>query len=122
VSPGRAVVITWDLVPGDVDRFLIRRTPRDVLTASLYDEAAGEFHDSLLEVQDSRGRPVAVDDDSGPGFLSNLAIDTSHPHGPTIVAVTGFDPHPDDAVPHPENFRYRLVLSLQRPPHRGYAR
>ena len=115
VRSGRAVVVTGELAPGGVDRFLIARPLHAVLTASLFDDEAGEFDDSRLVLRDLRGRRVAEDDDSGPGFLSNLAVDAKQPRGATILEVTGFDPNPEDDVPHPEQFRYRLVVSLQNP-------
>jgi len=113
VPPERAVVVTGDLVPGEVDRFRVALSSQRLLTASLYDDAAGEFNDSRLELLDSRGRPFAQDDDSGPGFLSSLAAEGGQ-QGAAVVAVSGFDPHPEDALGHPERFRYRLVLSLRR--------
>jgi hypothetical protein len=110
-TPGRVVVVTGELAPGDVDHFLLPAS-FTVLTASLYDEAAGQFNDSHLRLLDRTGtKLLAVDDDSGPGFLSNLAFDRARATGAAVLAVTGFDPDPADDRGHRERFRYRLVVS-----------
>jgi hypothetical protein len=114
VWPGRATVIEGQLVPGDVDHFLLPLPPRTLLTASLFDDAAGAFNDSRLEVRDLAGRLIVEDDDAGPGFLSNVALAGVRVHGPVVVRVTGFDPDPDDDRGHEERFRYRLVVSARK--------
>ncbi len=115
--PGRSVVVSGELRPGDVDHFLLPVLPRAVVTASLYDDQQGEFNDSVLRMLDARGNLLAEDDDSGPGFLSNLGMPIPFP-GPLgfrVLSVTGFDPHPTDTLPHEERFRYRLAVSLAWP-------
>jgi hypothetical protein len=114
VWPERAVVVTGTLVPGDVDHFLLPVPPRALVSASLYDDEAGVFHDSRLELRDLAGRLLAEDDDAGPGFLSNVALDAAQVRGPVVVRVTGFDPLANDARPHQESFAYRLVLSARK--------
>lgn len=111
VAPERAVVVSGRLEPGDVDRFLIPLPLRGVLTASLYDDAGGAFNDSRLQLRDLRGRLIAEDDDSGPGFLSNLALDGRPGRGPLVLVVSGFDPDPRDGRGHEQRFAYRLVVS-----------
>lgn len=112
--PQRVAVIEGRLVPGDADHFLLPLPPHALLTASLYDDEGGAFHDSRLELRDLAGRLLAADDDSGPGFLSNLALDTGRVKGPVVVRVSGFDPFPADAIGHEEDFAYRLVVSARR--------
>jgi hypothetical protein len=114
VSRERAVVVSGTLVPGDSDHFLIPAATGVVLTASLYDDAGGVFNDSRLELRDLAGRLLAADDDSGPGFLSNLALDRGQARGPVVLRVTGFDPVAGDARGHDERFAYRLVVSARR--------
>jgi len=114
--PQRAVVVTGTLVPGDADHFLIPLPPRTVLTASLYDDDGGAFNDSRLELRDLAGRLIAEDDDSGPGFLSNVALDPARVRGPVVIRVSGFDPFPADAQGHEQSFAYRLVVSARRAP------
>jgi len=113
LPPQGAVVVTGTLTPGDADHFLVPLAPRSVLTASLYDDAGGAFNDSRLELRDLAGRLLVEDDDSGPGFLSNVALDSARLRGPVVVSVSGFDP---SAAGHEQSFAYRLVVSARRTP------
>jgi len=109
-------ILEGDLAPGDVDVFELWVDPRDTLTASVFDESGGEFHDSVLRLRDRKGRELARSDDGGPGFLSNLDYAQRKSRGDRAVKVfvelTGFDGDPDDARPHPEDFGYQLVISV----------
>jgi hypothetical protein len=113
--PGKAVVVDGALAPGDTDHFFLPLPPHLVLTASLYDDAAGEFNDSRMTLVGLAGDELAEDDDSGPGFLSNLAVESHRAPGGAVLVVTGFDPDPDDDRGHEQGFPYRLVLSLEPP-------
>jgi hypothetical protein len=114
--PWRAAVVTGSLEPGDVDRFSVHLRHGAVLTASLFDEAAGEFNDSVLRLVGADGRRLAENDDGGPGFLSNLAVRAlKHGRGRFLVEITGFDPDASDGTPHPESFDYQLVISVEPP-------
>lgn len=109
-------ILKGELAPGDVDVFELWVDPRDTLTASVFDEAGGEFHDSVLRLRDRKGRELARSDDGGPGFLSNLSSarrkgGDRHPV-PVFVELTGFDGDPDDERPHPEDFGYQLVITV----------
>jgi hypothetical protein len=114
--PHGTAVVAGTLVPGDVDVYEVRVKPGALLTASVFDEEGGEFNDSVLDLEDADGHPLAHDDDGGPGFLSNVlfrAPDTNKKKAvPVRVRLSGFDPDPHDARPHPESFAYRLLISL----------
>jgi hypothetical protein len=109
-------ILQGELTPGDVDVFELWVDPRDALTASVFDAAGGEFHDSVLRLRDRKGRELARNDDGGPGFLSNLG--TGERRGrdgrpvKVFVELTGFDGDPGDERPHPEDFGYQLVISV----------
>ena len=111
--PRGAAVLTGELEPGDTDRFALVVPPRSRLTASVFDEEGGELNDSVLRLASHGGESLAADDDGGPGFLSNLAYASGRRARPVVLELRGFDPDPEDARPHEEAFRYRLVVSLQ---------
>jgi hypothetical protein len=121
---GGAAIVSGELVPGDVDVFEVWVPPGSTLTASVFDDARGEFNDSLLRLRDSDGTVLAEDDDGGPGFLSNLAYEVPEAETrrrvrapvPIYVELTGFDPVGSDARPHRESFSYQLVVSTDRGP------
>ena len=109
--PGTSArVIAGSLTPGDVDHYEVEMPTGRVLSGALFDGVAGEFNDSLLALGS------ATNDDAGPGFLSNLRVETD-PAGSdrVLVRITGFDPDADDGRPHGEDFAYRLVLSTSLP-------
>jgi hypothetical protein len=108
-------ILQGELAPGDVDVFELWVDPRDTLTASVFDAAGGEFHDSVLRLRDRKGRELAQSDDGGPGFLSNLGYGRKNRDGrpeKVFVELTGFDGDPEDERPHPEDFGYQLVISV----------
>lgn len=107
-------VLVGRLVPGDVDRFRLPLTDGAVLTASVFDDARGAFHDAVLRVDSEGGDRLAEDDDAGPGFLPNLVLRSGR-EGEGVLSLTGFDDDPDDGLPHEQRFVYRLVLSLETP-------
>jgi hypothetical protein len=110
--PRGAAVLSGRLTPGDVDHFLVPVPRGAVLVASVYDGEGGERHDPVLRLLDRRGHVLAEDDDAGPGFLARL--EHAGPRaGALVLAVDGFDDTPDDGTPHTQDFRYRLVVSLE---------
>jgi hypothetical protein len=113
VVPRGAAVLSGALARGDVDHYLVHIATGADLTASLFDDRGGELHDSLLRLTTRGGALLAEDDDGGPGFLSNLVYSSGRSSRIAVLAVTGFDPNPEDARSHEEAFHYRLVLSLQ---------
>jgi len=102
-------VIAGELTPGGVDHF---RLPggRQLLAASLFDDAGGEFNDSLLQLLDREAALSAANDDGGPRFLSNLTGAFPRCSG-EILAVRGFDTDPDDGQTHREDLAYHLVVT-----------
>jgi hypothetical protein len=113
---GEPSVVTGTLTRGDADYFLLAVPRHAVVSAAVFDDARGEYDDSVLQVLDWDGNVLARDDDSGPGFLSNLVLpaDDEHPRV-LLLALTGFDSDPADAHPHAESFPYRLVVSYGDP-------
>jgi hypothetical protein len=117
--PFGASLVSGRLVRGDVDVYEVWLDARSTLTASLFDAEAGEFHDAVLRLLDRDGNVLARNDDGGPGFLPNLAFEPrrsgrSWRPFPVYLEVGGFDPDPADARPHPEDFEYGLVVSVDR--------
>lgn len=118
LASGTAIV-SGRMERGDVDIFEVWMDRDSTLTASVYDEAAGEYHDAVLRLRDRDGKLLAENDDGGPGFLPNLVFSPSQrKHArrsfPVYVELTGLDPDPSDPRPHREEFRYELVLSKDR--------
>jgi hypothetical protein len=113
--PRGAAVLTGTLAPGEVDEFLVPLPPRTTLTATVYDEADGEFNDSVLRLLDLRGEVLAADDDGGLGLLSRIVYASPSRRAPAmgLIAVEGFDPDPADDSPHEEAFTYRLAVSVE---------
>lgn len=114
-----AAAVSGRLERGDVDVYELWLDRRAKLTASVFDLEAGAFHDAVLRLRDRSGTLLAENDDGGPGFLPNLSFEP--PRGsrgwrpfPVYLEVRGFDPDPADARPHPEDFAYELVVSLDR--------
>ncbi len=103
-------IVSGRLTPGDIDYFRLPRRGGGFVSVSLFDRAGGEFNDSVVRLLDPEGEPLGEDDDSGPGFLSNLVIELSGCEH-AVLAVDGFDPDPDDEAPHGEEFDYDLVLT-----------
>jgi hypothetical protein len=112
-------VVDGRLQPGDVDRFSFRLHDGEILTASLWDAARGEFNDPLLGVfaPDGSSLPSARSDDDGPGFLPSLALRTDR-SGWWTVAVTGFGDDAFDGSGHAQDFDYRLVVGVAHEPPR----
>jgi len=112
-----AAVVSGRLAPGDADVFEIWLDADAQLTASVFESEAGEFHDPVLRLRDSRGGLLAENDDAGPGFLANLAFDArGEGRGrrpvPVLLELTGFDPDAAGAATHVEDFVYQLVISV----------
>lgn len=106
-------VVTGTLTRGDSDYFVLAVPRGAVLSAAVFDDAQGEYDDTILRVLDWDGTVLAQDDDSGPGFLSNLVLPRDDSHARVLLlALTGFDSDAADAHPHRESFRYRLVVSF----------
>jgi hypothetical protein len=112
-----AAAISGRIERGDVDVFEVWLLGRSTLTASVYDAESGAFHDAVLRLRDRSGALLAENDDGGPGFLSNLSFEP--PRGsrgfrpfPVYLELSGFDPDPKDDRPHPEDFRYEFVVSV----------
>jgi hypothetical protein len=115
--PFGASLVSGRLVRGDVDVYEVWLDRRSTLTASLFDAEAGAFHDAVLRLRDRDGALLAEDDDGGPGFLPNLAFEPPRAGRgfrpfPVYVEIRGFDPDPADDRPHPEDFTYDLVVSV----------
>ncbi len=115
LPPGGGVVgATLDA--GDVDTFSIALEAGDRLAISLFDlENAGERNDAILGLFDPVGSPAAagLDDDGGPGLMSNLLF-TADTDGTWTIAVSGFG---DDGFSgdHQEvPFDYLLVVARER--------
>jgi hypothetical protein len=122
--PGwRGRVIAGALAPGRVNRHRIFLRAGELLTASLRESGAGEFHDPLLGVLAPSGgaKPVAADDDGGPGFLPRLALRAAET-GWFTVLVTGFGDEDFDGTGSTETLRYRLVLAVEQDPPRVVER
>lgn len=106
-------VVTGTLTRGDSDYFLLAVPRSAVLSAAVFDDAQGEYDDSVLRVLDWDDTLLAQDDDSGPGFLSNLVLPSDDSHARVLLLqLTGFDSDTSDAHPHNESFQYRLVVSF----------
>lgn len=113
-----ATLVSGRLTPADSDVFELWLDPGATLTASVFESGRGEFHDPVLRLLDERGRVLAQNDDGGPGFLANLAYERPSRRGwrplPVRLELAGFDPDGDGAASHVEDFRYQLVISLER--------
>ena len=70
--PRGATVVAGSLTPGDVDRYVVPLTRHTVVTASVYDDANGEFNDALLTLIDDAGAKLVSNDDAGPGRLPRI--------------------------------------------------
>jgi hypothetical protein len=117
--PFGAAAVSGHLERGDVDVYEVWLDRRSSLTASVFDEEAGAFHDAVLRLRDRDGALLAQNDDGGPGFLPNLSFEPPQEGRgfrpfPVFLEVRGFDPDPADTRPHPEDFDYELVVSLDR--------
>lgn len=112
-------VIAASLAPGEVRRHAVFLREGELLTAAVVDAAGGEYHDPMLGVfaPSDSARPLARDDDGGPGFLPRLALRAAE-SGWFALAVTGFGDEDFDGGGHGERFRYRLVVAIERDPPR----
>ncbi len=113
--PRGAVVVSGTLTPGDVDHYWVPLIKGAVVTASLYDDANGEFNDALLTLRDDTDKKLASDDDAGPGRLPRITYATGATEGAAVLSVDGYDEDGDAATPHTEDFAYRLVFAIEDP-------
>lgn len=122
-SAGFGRVIAGALGPGEVRRHRVFLREGELLTASLRDLRGGELHDPLLGVfaPSDPIRPVAADDDGGPGFLPRLTLRAAE-SGWYTLAVTGFGDDDFDGGGHQEELRYRLVVAIEHDPPRVVER
>lgn len=108
------------LTRGETDVFELTLLPGTLLHAAVFAEGSGEFDDVVLRLFDADGALLAQNDDAGPGFLANLSYreprDFRRRPARVSLELTGFDPEPADAAPHPEQLDYLLVLSAQLAP------
>lgn len=111
--PRGAAVVAGSLTPGDVDHYLIPLVRHSVVTATIYDDAAGEFNDPRLVLKDMSLEVIAEDDDAGPGRLPRLVHPTGDSGRFALLVVEGYDADGDANTPHEEHFDYRLVVSME---------
>lgn len=106
---GSAGVVTGSLVPGDRDVFAFPAAVGELVTVSVFEPDAGEFHDSVVRLRRA-GAGLAADDDAGPGRLSNLGRRVgAGEDGTWLLELTGFASPP--GAPHQQAFAYQLVVS-----------
>jgi len=112
VAPGGVTVVTGNITAGDVDYWTVPVPPGRTLTAALYDADGGALADPVLRVLSSSDTSLRNDDDSGPGFLPEVASLTAPTGSPTLtLAVSGFGDATFDGS-HDESFGYQLVVAL----------
>lgn len=113
LRPRGVAAVAGSLTPGDVDHYLVPLVPHAVVTATIYDDADGEFNDPVLVLMDRDQEVLARDDDAGPGRLPRIVYRAGDAPGVALLAVDGYDADGDPSTPHEEDFDYRLVVSVE---------
>jgi len=104
-----AEAVLGSLSPNDVDFFRVELLAGTLFAAVLDFTPASADNDSTLGLFDSVGNLIAVDDDSGPDFLSLLFVEITT-SGTYYLAISGF-PDFDFNGGHSEEFSYKLVIN-----------
>ncbi len=116
------------ITPGEVGVHRIRARSGQVLVVALHETGVpgvrvGEFGDPVLGVfppnptldKDGRRIPYITNDDSGTGYLPQLAVPIDQ-SGRWTVEVTGSGDRDFDGAGHSEHLRYRLELAVVQEP------
>ena len=112
--PGSGALVKGSIAPGDVDYYAFDLAAGQLLTLAVVTDDEGALSDPVLGLFDPTGVLVAIDDDSGPGFLPALRL-TVPQAGTWKVSVTGFGDTTFAGASHDESFDYRLVISAAPP-------